>query len=349
MKVAQNFSNQAVDAAIKIVGVMILLYLCFSILQPFILLIAWGGIIATAIYPLTTMLSEKLGISLNKSSILITFIGVILLFTPLVLLSMGVYSTTTETVSGLQDGSLRIPVPKESLKEIPIAGDKLYSVAHYASVNLEGALKKYSEEVKEGVATITSMMGSLAGGLLQFIAATIISGVFMANADNCRKAFVILADRLTESRGEELTELTKTTVRSVVQGVIGVAVIQSILASAGLVAVGVPAPALWAFGVLFLAIVQIPPILILVAPIIYVFNAETTVTASLFAAWCVLVSVSDTFLKPVLLSRGSDVPMLVLLLGAMGGMAMSGIVGLFAGAVILSITYKLLLAWLEIE
>jgi predicted PurR-regulated permease PerM len=158
-----------------------------------------------------------------------------------------------------------------------------------------------------------------------------------------------LAARLTGGRGEELVNLSKVTVRSVVQGVIGVAVIQSVASAIGLVIAGVPAAAFWALVVLLIAIIQLPPILALLPAIIYMFSVESTMAASIFLVWCLLVSGSDAFLKPVLLSRGSHIPMLVILLGALGGMAMSGIVGLFVGAVVLSLTYELMMVWLNLE
>ena len=219
----------------------------------------------------------------------------------------------------------------------------------YASTNIEGAFVKYAEEIKQFAAKAASILGSLGGGFVQFIISTIIAGVFMNNAEKCQIGLTHLVARLTDGRGEELVKLSKVTVRSVVQGVIGVAVIQSVLSAIGLVIAGVPAAAFWALAVLLVAIIQLPPILALLPAIIYMFSVESTMAAGLFLVWCLLVSGSDAFLKPVLLSRGSHIPMLVILLGALGGMAMSGIVGLFVGAVVLSLTYELLIVWLNLD
>jgi predicted PurR-regulated permease PerM len=173
----------------------------------------------------------------------------------------------------------------------------------------------------------------------------------MANAAKCERAFILVSNRLTGAHGEDLTKLSKTTIRSVVQGVIGVAVIQTMMAGLGMAVIGLPAPVLglWLFLVLVFAIIQLPPILVLLPIIFYVFSVDTTTTGVLFAVWCVLVSSSDAILKPILLSRGSHIPMIVILLGALGGMAMSGIVGLFVGAVVLSLTYQLFTVWLDSE
>ncbi len=144
-----------------------------------------------------------------------------------------------------------------------------------------------------------------------------------------------------------MLSISEKTVRSVALGVLGVAIIQSILAAIGLMVAGVPAAGLWTLLVLMLAIVQLPPILILGPIIIYVFSVMDPVGATIFAVYNVLISGSDAFLKPLLLGRGLDVPMLVILLGAIGGMLLSGIVGLFVGAVILVLGYELVEFWVK--
>ncbi len=177
------------------------------------------------------------------------------------------------------------------------------------------------------------------------ILSIIIAGIFLASADASAAGTRAVVNRLVGSRGPKLIALSEATVRSVVQGVLGVAIIQALLSAVGLVAAGVPAAGLWVFLVLLLAIIQLPPILILAPIIVYVFSVADPLTATLFAIWSVLVSSSDIVLKPLLLGRGLDVPMLVILLGAIGGMLLSGIVGLFVGAVVLVLGYELVEFW----
>ena len=137
--------------------------------------------------------------------------------------------------------------------------------------------------------------------------------------------------------------------RSVAQGVLGVALIQSILAGLGCLLVGVPGAGFWALLVLILAVVQLPTILVLGPIIVYVFSTSSTIAAVLFAIWSILVGISDAFLKPLLMGRGVDVPMLIIFIGAIGGFMASGIIGLFVGAIILALGYKLILNWLEVD
>lgn len=343
----REFSNRAIDAAIRIAVIAALVFWCFSILKPFVLLVVWGAIIATALYPVAIYIHQKTRLSLGKASGLLSLFGVLLLLIPLIALSSGIYTGTSDVVGGFQDGSLTLPPPKQSWQEIPLIGDKLYGFMAVASSNLEGTLVKYSAEIKELATKLAGIVGSIGGGFLQFIISTIIAGVFMSNADSCKAGLTKLISRLTGGEGVELVELSKSTVRSVVQGVIGVATIQAVMSAIGLVAVGVPAAAFFSLAVLLLAIIQLPPIIALIPAIIYAFNVESTLVASLFLIWCIIISGSDAVLKPMLLSRGSNIPMLVILLGALGGMAMSGIVGLFVGAVVLGLTYQLLVVWIE--
>ena len=175
----------------------------------------------------------------------------------------------------------------------------------------------------------------------------IIAGAILANTVSFGGFLKALAKRLTGDRGEEFAMLATKTVSSVAQGVLGVALIQSLLAGVGLLAADVPGAGLWALLVLLLAIIQLPPLLVLAPIVLYVFSASNTTVAVIFMIWSILVSASDAFLKPLLLGRGVEVPMLIILVGAIGGMIHSGIIGLFVGAVVLALGYELFNAWLE--
>ena len=154
--------------------------------------------------------------------------------------------------------------------------------------------------------------------------------------------------RLAGAQGEAAVDLAVRTIRSVAAGVVGVAVVQSLLAAIGLFLAGVPAAGLWAVLVLILAVAQLPPLLILGPAVVYVFaTSDSTVTNALFAIWALIVSFSDSFLKPMFLGRGMEIPMPVILIGAIGGMLLSGIIGLFVGAVVLALGYKLFMAWIK--
>ncbi|MDO6680435.1 AI-2E family transporter [Shewanella sp. 4_MG-2023] len=346
---SKEFTHAAVDAAIKIALIFIMVIWCFKIIQPFIMPILWGGIIAIALYPVVLFISSKLRLSVSKSSLLITLLALAILLVPTYLFSGAIVSSTQDFVAEIHDGTLVIPAPKSSVAELPIVGEKLYDFWSDVSADLEHVVKTYADEIKSFSTKAASAFGSFGMTILQFLISIIIAGVFMGKASGSSQMFHKVSVRLAGKHGEEFSELAVATVRSVVQGVIGVAFIQSILAGVGLALVGVPGTGIWMLLVLILAIIQLPPILVLGPIIAYVFSVESSTTAIIFMIWSILVSASDAFLKPMLMGRGVDIPMLVILLGAIGGMILSGIVGLFVGAVILALSYKLFSAWLVVE
>ncbi len=146
-----------------------------------------------------------------------------------------------------------------------------------------------------------------------------------------------------------MTDLAVETIRSVAKGVLGVAIIQALLSAVGLVVMHIPAAGIWTFAVLMLAIMQLPPIIILGPIAVWVFSIADPVPATIFAVYALFVSVSDSFLKPMFLGRGMETPMLVILLGAIGGMILGGIVGLFIGAIVLALGYEILVAWMKTD
>jgi predicted PurR-regulated permease PerM len=185
--------------------------------------------------------------------------------------------------------------------------------------------------------------------ILQLIVAVILSGVFLAYSEEGYRLFRAIGRRLAGQQGVELVDLAEATMRSVARGVLGVALIQSTAAGIGLVLAGVPLAGLWTVIALILCVVQIGPFLIMAPAVVYVFSTSDTLPAVLFLIWSIFTGLLDNFLKPLLLGRGLDVPMIVIFLGAIGGLLMSGIIGLFVGAVVLALGYKVFNAWLSVE
>jgi predicted PurR-regulated permease PerM len=182
--------------------------------------------------------------------------------------------------------------------------------------------------------------------ILQFFLAILLSGALLANSKAAAEVTRSLANRLFGEQGPEYQHLVGATIRSVTFGILGVALIQSALAAVGFLVMGLPGAGLWAVVFLFAAVLQMGG-LVLIPAVVYAFAISTTAGAVIFLVWCVFVGVIDNVLKPLLLGRGVAVPMAVIFLGAIGGFIAMGIVGLFVGAVVLSVGYKLFLAWIE--
>jgi predicted PurR-regulated permease PerM len=269
-----------------------------------------------------------------------------LLITPTYHIAASITSSAANLKEQWQAGEIRINPPAEKVKSWPFIGDDLYNLGVSASQNLEATIAKYQEPIAKMAKTVFSVVAGTGFGVLQFIISIIIAGVFLANAASCRRFADAVSYKLAGKLGEDFASQAGDTIASVAKGVLGVAIVQAILAAIGLFVMGVPGAGIWAVLVLVLAIIQLPPILILGPVAAWVFSAYETTPATIFLVWSVAVSISDSFLKPLLLGRGLSTPMLVILIGAIGGMILSGIIGLFIGAVVLALGYELFVVWL---
>ncbi len=333
--------------AVRLGILFLLLYWCFLIIAPFVPLVLWGAIIAVAVYPLHTKLTAKVGGRHKLSAVLLVLVGLAVLITPVVMLSGSIVESVQAWAADIESGSLQVPPPNERVQGWPIIGEDLYSAWRLASESLTAAAERYAPQLEGLRDYMVSAAAGAGRGLVQMILSLIVAGIFLVSAQASTAGTRAVVNRLVGPRGAKFITLSEATVRSVAQGVLGVAIIQTLLSAIGLVVAGVPAAGVWAFLVLLLAIIQLPPILILAPIIVYVFSYADPVMATVFAVWSILVSSSDIVLKPMLLGRGLDVPMLVILLGAIGGMILSGIVGLFVGAVVLVLGYELIEFWVK--
>ena len=343
-----DFTMKAIETAIRLGLIFLLLSWCLDIIRPFILPVIWGIIIAVAIYPLFLKLKAAMGGRNKLAATLYTLVMVALLITPTVMVSDSLIDSSQNIAEKVKKGTLEIPPPNKSVSEWPLVGKKVFKIWTQAADNLENTFKTYSAEVKKVGQVIIGAAAGAGGTILQFVLSIIISGVFLATASSGHNTTLKISQRLAgDSTGKQFTELTIATIRSVAQGVLGVAIIQAVLAAIGLYFMDVPAWGLWTIIILVLAIAQLPPILILGPIVAYVFSYADTTPAIIFTVWSLIVSASDGFLKPLFLGRGMSTPMLVILLGAIGGMMLSGIIGLFIGAVVLALGYELFIAWLN--
>ena len=340
-------TTQAIEIAIRLGLIFLILAWCLQILTPFIGLVAWGAIIAVAIYKPFLKLVEKLGGRKKLAVTLIAVVSIAAILIPVISLSSSMIESATTIGDQIESGEISISPPSESVREWPLIGEKTHALWNQASVDLSAFLNRYPDQVTTVGKKLIGVAKGMGAGVFQFIISMLIAAAFLSSAESAGAAMSRLATRLAGERGEPLLDLSTATIRSVAVGVIGIAFIQAVLGGLGMMFAGVPAAGLLAIVILVLAIAQLPPILVLLPVIFYVFSVESTTVAVVFMVWSILVSMSDAVLKPIFLGRGVDAPMLVILLGAIGGMITSGIVGLFIGAVILALGYKLFQVWLE--
>lgn len=345
----EAFYERVVSASMKLGFIALLFVLSFIILKPFIVMVVWGIIIAIGIYPLFRKLSNALGNKEKLASTLITLTMLALLIVPSILL----LDSTIESVQNIAEqydaGTLQVTPPGANVAEWPLVGEPIYKTWKLASTNLDDAIKKLEPQIKEYGPKLIGAVTGLGGTILLSLISIIIAGVLLLLSESSEKSAHKIFRFLIGKDGKEFTELATKTISSVVQGILGIAVIQSVAAGIVMLIFGIPAAGLWALIVLMLAIIQLPPTLILLPVAIYGFSVMDTTSAVIFFVLSMVISVADTFLKPLFLGRGVDVPMLVILLGAIGGMIAFGILGLFVGAVILALAYKVFQALIDDE
>jgi predicted PurR-regulated permease PerM len=333
----------------KIALVSLIVYGSYLIIKPFIGIVVWAIIIAITINPVITMMEKRLVCSRTKASVLFTLGVIALILIPSIGLGIAFSDTITSLITQFKAGTLHIPAPNPKVATWPIIGAKIYPVWSEASANLTAFIVHHKAELFPYVKSAAGMLGSGLITVLLFIASMVIAAVFTSMSETNTTFVNTLARKIAGEQGVEWAHLCVMTVRSVVQGVIGIALIQATVAYIGFVLFGIPLAIVFAFLILLIAIAQLPALLVLVFPMIYMFSTASTSEAIGFAIFAIILSLSDNVLKPLLLGRGVDAPMLVILLGAIGGMLVWGILGLFIGSVLLAVAYKLFMAWLKNE
>jgi len=343
----QTSKDHSLDIAIRISLVALLIYWSFLLFKPFLITILWAIIIAVAIFPIFQKFEGLFGEKKKLAIILFTMISLSVLIVPSIMLIISMIDTAEGLAQTVQSETLQVPPPPKNVAEWPVIGETVFSFWTTASENLVSTLSQFKTEFKSVASWVLSSTASTAGSILQFIISIIIASVFISNAESLNQFAKSLFIRIAGETGRDFAHIAGATMRSVAQGVLGVAFIQAVLAGTGMLIMDVPGAGLWTLGVLLLAIMQLPPILLLAPIVIYVFSVADTLPSVIFLIWSVLVSSSDAVLKPLFLGRGMDIPMLIILVGAIGGMMLHGIIGLFIGAVILAIVYKLFIQWLK--
>jgi len=341
-----NFINWSIEASIKIGLVALIIFTSYVIFKPFILPVAWGIIISISLFPLAKRMNGFFGGRKKITAIVLTVVILAVVIVPTVLFTGSLIEGVRNFKESFQQGNLHFELP-DDYSNLSKAKQFVITKWHSVSKDLSETLRDHAPQLKMVGEFILSLITGLGGALVMFIFAIIIAGVLLTSAEGGYNVAVKLFTRLTGDNAEDMVQLSIATIRSVSQGVIGVAVIQAALVGIGFFAAGVPGASILTLIVMIMAIVQLPPIILVLPVIIYVYSIASTTVAIVFAIWSIVAGMSDNFLKPLLLGRGMDIPMLVILVGALGGMVAGGMIGLFIGPVVLALGYQLFKAWVS--
>lgn len=338
------------DMFIRFGLILALASFCYTVFSPFINMMLWAVILAVTLYPLHQYFAAKLGGKQGWASTLIVLLGIVLIVAPTVLMISSLVESASTMIDKLSGQSFAVPPPPEKVATIPVVGEKISALWLKASSDLPGLISNYRTQIGDVAKGILSVLASMGGGILGFILSFIVAGIIMAwgaaGANSARRIAIRLTD---ERKGQSLVKLCSSTIRAVAQGVIGVALIQALLVGVLMIVAGIPAVGIFFVLALILGIAQIPVILV-TAPAIalmWSFGDHGTVMDIVYTVLLIIAGMADNVLKPLMLGRGVDAPMPVVLLGALGGMAASGILGMFIGATLLSLGYRIFMSWVD--
>lgn len=341
-----ELTNTVMDLVIRLGVMALLLYWTFTLLLPFVTIGIWSAVLAVALYPACERVARLLGGRRVLASVVVTFISFLIVIGPATWLALGVVEGVMTLSENLDLSKSALPPPPESLKQWPLVGQAAYNFWYLAATNLKAALVQLSPYLKPLGTSLMQIVADAGGGTFKFFLALILSGFLFAPAPAIGSAINQLARRIAPERGEDFVRLATVTIRAVTRGVIGISALQAFLAGIGLMLLGVPAASLLTTLVLILGIIQIGPSILIIPIIIWSWTAYDTWTAILFTGYMIPVNLLDNILKPLVMARGLSTPMIVILLGVLGGTLSYGITGMFLGPIILAVIWELASAWI---
>jgi len=345
----QKFAYPGIaDSAVRLGLGILLVVLCARVIQPFVNLAMWSVVLAIALYPVQKMIAARMGGRQGRAASVLVLAGLLLIGVPTTLLGTSFANGVHSNYQALEAGTLSLPPPKPSVAELPVVGDRIYKAWGAAASNLPQFVQDNKEALQSVSKRGLAAAASTAGAVMLFLASLIIAGIIMAYGESGTTAMRNIIDRIAgEDRGASIQALITATVRSVATGVIGVAFIQAIILGVGFLWAGIPAAGVLAIAVMVLGILQAPALLVTIPVIAFLWmSGDATTTMNIvYTVYLFVGGLADNVLKPLLLGRGVDAPMPVILLGALGGMVSGGIVGLFIGAVVLAVGYQLFMDW----
>lgn len=344
----QRLASRLLDVLIRAGLILAMVMLCFQIFSPFLTLMAWAMILAINLYPLHCSLAAKLGGKQGLSATLLVVASIVLLAGPTAVLMSSLGDSIQQLVSDVQTNSLQIPAPRPGVEEWPVVGKKLHGLWSKAHADLPALIQSMQPKIGDLAKTALGFVAGIGGGLLQFVASLIIAGIIMAFGEAAARSVRAISERFVGAeRGGEFTILSTATIRAVAQGVIGVAFIQAIIVGLVLLLAGIPWTGVLALIVLVLGIAQVPAVLVTLPAIGYLWSSGdySTAMAAVYTVALLVSGMADNVLKPLMLGRGVDAPMPVILIGALGGMAAAGILGMFVGATLLALGYQIFSSW----
>jgi predicted PurR-regulated permease PerM len=346
----RRLARRLLDVLIRATLLLALALLCYRVISPFLPLTIWALIFAVTLHPLQRRLAAVMGGRPGLAATLLVLTAIVALAVPIAVLMSSLADSVRALIEAVQQNTLHVPAPPATVAALPIVGAKLDDLWSLAHTDLPGFVHSMQPKIGDLARTLLGFVASMGGGLLGLVAALVLAGIFMAFGDRGTRFSLSVFQRLAgEQRGASLARLSTATVRAVAQGVVGVALIQGILVGLALLLAGVPWAGALAAVVLVLGIAQVPAIIVTIPAIIWIWTrgGAGTGAAVVYTVLLIITGMADNVLKPLMLGRGVDVPMPVILVGALGGVATGGIIGMFVGATLLALAWQIFTGWVD--
>lgn len=338
-----------VDLAVRLVFLGLFTYSAIIMVAPLVSLVIWAAILCVALYPLYDWLQQKLGGRKSLSATLIVLVGLVLTLGPVASAISGAFDVASEITSKATSGDFKMPPVPDKLKEIPLVGPQIVETWSFVENNVGAAISKYGAQVLDFAKAIFGRAAGIGMSLLGLALSVIVMGILLGSAPKLAIGLQHFANRVFAPRGGEFVIMAGATVRNVTKGVIGVAAIQAVAVWILLAAFGIKSAATLALICLILSIIQLGPMIVLIPVAIYAWSTMSGGAALLFTVLSVPVGIMDGFLRPIFISKGLQTPMLVILIGVIGGMMAYGLIGVFIGPVLLAVFYELFMLWISAD
>lgn len=319
----------------------------FWILRPFLTALLWATMIVITTWPLMLRVQRWL---LGKRALAVTVMTIallLLLIIPLTLSIVSIIERSDEIADWAKSlATLKLPPPPEWLARLPVVGPKLAAQWQQLALLGQGELtQRLAPHTREIAKWLVAQAGSIGMMIVQFLLTVIISAVLYATGEKGAAGVLLFARKLSGSYGEDAAIIAGKAIRGVALGVVVTALVQALLGGIGLAVAGVPAAMILTAVIFVLCVAQIGPGLVLIPVIIWLYYNDQPVWGTAMIVWTIIVGTIDNFIRPVLIRKGADLPLLLIFAGVIGGLIAFGVIGLFIGPVMLAVTYNLLQAW----
>lgn len=321
----------------------------FWVLRPFLLATIWATMIVVATWPL--MLRAQ-SFARGKRSLAVTVMVLFLLFVFVlpVSLAVGALVENADVLAGWAKSlaGFKLPAPPDWLAGLPLVGEKLVSLwQEFAAGESDGLAARIAPYAGAATHWLFAQIGNVGLMSFHFLLTVLIAALMYAGGEEAAAMVHRFGHRLAGERGASAIDIAGGAIRGVALGVVVTALVQSLLGGIGLAVVGIPFASLLTAVMFLLCIAQLGPSLILIPAVAWLYWTGDTVWATVLLVWCIPVVTLDNFLRPFLIKRGLDLPLLLIFAGVIGGLIAFGLIGLFVGPVVLAVTYRLFLAWVE--